>query len=227
MLKRLIDQKPILVINLKTYKEATGLGALKIAQAAERAAKETGKAIAIAAQPTDILLLSSKTRIPILAQHVDVSEPGASTGSITINAILQAGAVGTLINHSEKQLDEHTIDHVVELCKNNGLFTIICADTPKKAAEVSLNNPNFVAIEPPELIGTGISVSTAKPEIIDKTITQVMKASKTPILCGAGISTKKDVVAALKHGAQGVLLASAVAKHKNPYEKIMELLSGM
>lgn len=226
MLKRLLEQKPIFVINLKTYKEATGLGALKIARAAEKAAAETGKAIAIAAQPTDILLLSSKTKIPILAQHVDVAEPGSTTGSITVNAIIQAGAVGTLINHSEKQLDEDTINHVMELCKKNGLFTIICADTPKKAADVSLNNPNFVAIEPPELIGSGISVSTAEPEIIENTITQVMKASKTSILCGAGISTKKDVQAAIKFGVDGVLLASAVAKHKNPYEKIMELLDG-
>ena len=227
MLNRILKQTPILVINVKAYHESTGEKALKIAMAAEKACKESGKAVAIAVQPTDIRMVAAKTNIPILAQHIDEYDPGAHTGSITAEAIIDAGAVGTLINHSEKQLSEQKTEKIMEKAEKYGLFTIICAKTPKEAAELSLLNPNYVAIEPPELIGTGKSVSTAEPEIIDKTIKQVTMASKTPVICGAGVSTKKDVEEALKHGVKGVLLASAVAKHPNPYEKIKELLEGM
>ncbi|MCF7866749.1 triose-phosphate isomerase [Candidatus Woesearchaeota archaeon] len=227
MLKRILKQQPILVINIKAYHESTGKNALKIALAAEKAAKETGKAIALCVQTTDIRMIASKVNIPILAQHIDEYEPGAHTGSTTAEAIIEAGAVGTLINHSEKQLPEETIEKIMKQTNKYGLFSIICVKTPKEAAELSLLDPNYIAIEPPELIGTGKSISTAEPKVIDKTIKLVTQVSKTPVICGAGVSNKKDVQESIKHGVKGVLLASAVAKHPNPYEKIMELLEGM
>ena len=61
----------------------------------------------------------------------------------------------------------------------------------KDIAEVKkyLNfNPDFIAIEPPELIGSGKAISTEKPELIAKAAIIVNNSkNKTKLLCGAGI----------------------------------------
>jgi triosephosphate isomerase len=78
--------------------------------------------------------------------------------------------------------------------------------------------PDITSVEPPELIGTGISVSKAKPEIVTDTVKLVHKVDpKMIILCGAGISTAEDVFIALKLGTRGVLVASGIVKAKDPY----------
>jgi triosephosphate isomerase len=78
--------------------------------------------------------------------------------------------------------------------------------------------PDVIAIEPPELIGTGIPVSKAQPEVVTGTAKLVREVNKkVVILCGAGISRGEDVAAALKLGTQGVLVASGIVKAKDPY----------
>jgi triosephosphate isomerase len=85
-------------------------------------------------------------------------------------------------------------------------------------------NPDSVAVEPPELIGSGISVSQAQPEVIRGTVNLIRKVNDdVVILCGAGISNGDDVSAAMKLGSQGVLLASAVAKSDKPAEVLKSL----
>ncbi|MCF7871774.1 triose-phosphate isomerase [Candidatus Woesearchaeota archaeon] len=226
MLNRLLRDGPVLIINLKTYDKGTSIDALKVAVAAERAAEKTGKKVILAAQPTDILLITNKTKIPVIAQHIDCFEQGAHTGSISAEAVLRAGAIGTLLNHSEKQISKEDIAKTMKICKSHGLFVVLCADTPEHAYELSKNTPNFIAIEPPELIGTGKSISEVEPELIDKTIRLVSKNCDSPVICGAGVSTKKDVIEAFKHGVKGILVSSAVVKSDNPYNTILELLAG-
>ncbi len=86
-------------------------------------------------------------------------------------------------------------------------------------------NPSAIAVEPPELIGTGISVTQAQPEVISGTVDQIRVVNKdVTILCGAGISTGDDVVASIRLGAQGVLLASAVAKSDKPGDVLRGLV---
>ncbi|PIX31833.1 triose-phosphate isomerase, partial [Candidatus Bathyarchaeota archaeon CG_4_8_14_3_um_filter_42_8] len=78
-------------------------------------------------------------------------------------------------------------------------------------------------IEPPELIGTGIPVSKAKPEVVTDTIKLVRKVNPTvTILCGAGISHGDDVAVALRLGTQGVLVASGIVKAKDQYRVLRE-----
>ncbi|MHA2209973.1 MAG: triose-phosphate isomerase, partial [Candidatus Thorarchaeota archaeon] len=77
----------------------------------------------------------------------------------------------------------------------------------------------------PELIGSGISVSQAQPEVISGTVERIRTVNKkVAILTGAGISTGGDVEAAIKLGTQGVLLASAVAKSDKPEEVLKGLI---
>ena len=211
-------QSPLIIINFKTYLESTGKRALELAIQAEKASKETGVCIVVVPQAIDIAKIAQTVEIPVFAQHSDPIKPGNSTGHMLIEALKEAGAVGTLINHSERQLRLIDIETTITLCREQNFVSCVCANNPLVSAAVAALNPDITSMEPPELIGTGISVSKAKPEVITDTTRLVNQInSKMPLLCGAGISTTEDVSIALKLGTQGVLVASGIVKAKDPY----------
>ncbi len=211
-------QTPLIIVNFKTYLESTGKRAVELAKQAEKAAKETGANIVVVPQFVDIAAIAEAVEIPVFAQHIDPIKPGNSTGHILVEAIKEAGAVGTLINHSECQLRLIDVDAIIALAKEKGLISCVCANNPSVSAAVAAMHPDITSVEPPELIGTGISVSKAKPEIVTDTVKLVHKIDpKMTILCGAGISHAEDVSIALKLGTRGVLVASGIVKAKDPY----------
>ena len=218
----------MLVINLKSYIETIGKKGLELLEAAENVVEEYGIDIAIAPQFTDIYLLSKNAKkVKIFAQHIDPIEPGAYTGYVLPEAVKEAGAVGTLINHSEKPMKIIDIEKAINIAKRSSLITVVCANNNIVGSAIAKFNPDYIAVEPPELIGTGISVSTAKPEIVINSVKTIKEVnSNIKVLVGAGISNKEDVKKALEFGAKGVLLSSAVTKANNFYEKIKELAEG-
>jgi len=216
--------KPLIVINLKTYETGTGKKALNLAKLAEEVSISTGFKFIFCIQPTDIHMISSQTKIPIYAQHIDPVTYGSNTGYILPESVKSAGAKGTLLNHAERKIDHKILKISISIAKENGLKIIACADSVKEAKEIAHFSPDYIAIEPPELIGGDISVSTAKPQIITGTIDAVKKVDpKIKILVGAGIKTSLDVKTSAELGAAGVLLASGVTKAKSP-KKVMENL---
>lgn len=116
----------------------------------------------------------------------------------------------------------------IKRAKEVGIETIVCANTPEIAEAVVAFGPDYVAVEPPELIGTTTSVSEARPEVITETVERVRKVNKTcKILCGAGIHNAQDVKIALKLGTDGVLLASGVVKSDNPATVLNDICNGI
>jgi triosephosphate isomerase len=215
---------PFILVNFKTYLEATGKRALKIAKEAEKVSFETRVSIGVAPQVRDIAAVAAPSAIPVFAQHIDPIEPGSYTGHILADAVREAGAVGTLINHSERQLKISEIGKAVQIAHEKNLVSVVCANNQKVSAAVASFNPNMVAVEPPELIGTGISVSRAKPEVVLDTVRLVKEVNpKVIVLCGAGISGADDVTAALRLKTQGILISSYVVKAKDPYRILREL----
>jgi len=213
---------PLIIINYKTYLETLGKKGLQIAKIAEKISLEYGVCIVVAPQFVDIRKISEEVSIPVFAQHVDSYPPGAYTGHITPESIKEAGACGTLINHSEKRLRIDIIEEIVSRCNNLNLKTCICANNTLIAKALSLLKPEMIAVEPPELIGSGISVSKAKPEIIINSVNSIKSISPSVhVLCGAGITEGIDVKKAIEFGSEGVLVASAIAKSKDP-EKILK-----
>jgi triosephosphate isomerase len=205
--------KTLIVINFKTYAESTGANAVQLASIAEEVSKDSGVPIIVVPQVVDVFQIAHQLRIPVYAQHVDGIQFGGNTGHILAEALAEAGALGTLINHSERRLKLAEIDAANQAAKRANLTTIICTNnitTTKAAASLC---PDFVAIEPPELIGSGIPVSKANPEVVTGA---VEAASGVKVLCGAGISKGEDVKAAIDLGTDGVLLASGVTKADNP-----------
>ena len=213
---------PIVIVNFKTYAEGTGRKALELAKAAEEVSRETGICFSVAPQFVDIPIIVREVDIPVFAQHIDPIKPGSHTGHILPEAVKEAGADGTLINHSERRLRLADIDAAVTMARELDLITVVCTNnTPVSAAAAALK-PDMIAVEPPELIGTGIPVSKAKPEVVTSTVEAVKKINPDVIvLCGAGITNGDDVAAALKLGTEGVLVASGIVKAKDP-RKVME-----
>ncbi|NHI93256.1 MAG: triose-phosphate isomerase [Candidatus Lokiarchaeota archaeon] len=219
---------PVVLINYKTYIQATGKGALNLTKICEKIIKEFDINIIVAAQAVDIFRLTQETEVPIYAQHIDPIEPGSNTGFILPEAIVEAGANGTLLNHAEHKIKLFDLETALERLKNLKLETCICAANPETSGAISTLNPTFVAFELPSLIGTGISISTTEPDLVEKSVNNILKfGDKVIPLCGAGVSTGDDVYAALKLKTRGVLLASAFTKAKDPEKILIEIANAI
>lgn len=219
---------PVIVLNVKTYAEATGDKALDIAVLMDKISKETDSSMAISVQATDIALCAKNVSIPIWAEHIDPIKPGSHTGWTLPEAIKNAGAVGTLINHSEHRLKLADIDICVSRAKELKLDHIVCSNNVATSKAIAALSPNFIAVEPPELIGGDISVTTADPGIVSKSVDVVRQVDKNvKVLCGAGVKNGKDVAKAIELGADGVLLASGIVKAKDKGNVIRDLASGL
>ena len=216
-------QTPVIIVNFKTYSEATGRKAVELAKHAEKVSKEKGVNIVVAPQFADIAAVAEAVKIPVFAQHIDPIMPGNNTGHVLVDSVKEAGAVGTLINHSEKQLKLVDIDTAIRLAREKNLISCVCANNPSVSAAAAVLKPDIVSFEPPELIGTGVAVSKAQPEVVTNTVKLVREVNTdVTILCGAGISHGEDVAVALKLGTQGVLVASAIVKAKDQYNILRE-----
>ncbi len=219
---------PIIAVNFKAYYPYSfGENALRLARDAKRVWEETGVQIILAPPYTElksVLEVVKDTEILVFAQHADPVEPGARTGYIPLEGLKEAGVHGVILNHSEHRLKIADINWLVKKARKLGLYTLVCADVPETGAAVSILGPNIVAVEPPELIGTGVSVSKAKPEVITNSVELIRKVNKDVIiLTGAGISTGEDVYKAVELGTAGVLVASAIVKAKDPYTVIKDM----
>lgn len=212
---------PAFIINFKTYRKGVGSKAVEIAKKVDKAAQETGRNIYICPHPTDVRRISKETdNVEILAQHLDPINYGSHTGHILPEALKEAGAVGTLLNHSERKLKYPQLKEAAARAREIGLGLIIDVEEPSKIGEMEKLRPDCIGIEPPELIGGDVSVSTARPEIIEKSVGR----TDIPILCGAGVKAPEDVKKALELGARGILIASGILKSEDPYKTTKKLV---
>ncbi len=219
---------PFILVNFKTYPEATGKEAVKLAKIAERISLGTEVCVGVAPQFVDIESVANAVSVSVFAQHIDPIEPGSFTGHILPESIREVGADGTLINHSERRLELAEIDAAITRARESNLLSVVCANNASVSAAAATLKPNMIAIEPPELIGTGVPVSKAKPEVVSATVDFVKLVNpNVVVLCGAGITRGEDVAAALRLGTDGVLVASGVVKAKDPYKVLLEFAESM
>lgn len=213
---------PIVILNYKTYLESSGENALELARALKSASEESGITMVAAPQAADIYRIQDQISLPIFAQHIDPITPGGHTGSNLIETLIEAGISGSLINHSENRMKLADIDEVIQLCKQNDIESCVCTNNIATSKAIATFSPDAVAVEPPELIGTGIPVSQAQPEVVEDSVKGVKSINKKiKVLCGAGISTGDDMKAAMDLGADGVLLASGIVNAENPKEALL------
>ncbi len=217
---------PAIIVNFKVYSEVEGPKARLLAQKCQEVSEASGINISVCPPMVELSAVASSVHIPVLAQHVDDRGPGSNTGWVTAQTVKSAGAAGTLLNHSEHRLSMAEIEHLVSTCRSVGLQSVVCADSEESAAQLALFAPDFVAVEPPELIGGEVSVTDAQPEVIERAVNAVKRVnSHVPVLCGAGVKTGRDVRKAIDLGAAGVLLASGVVKSKDVKKTLEDLVS--
>jgi triosephosphate isomerase len=214
-----------LIINFKNYEEISADGAIRLGETAHKVAEEIQVEIILAPPHPVLALIAKEVEIPVICQHVDDEKMGPSTGFTVPEIAKSYGAIGSLINHSEHRIEMNSIASLVKRLRRLGMVSIVCAQEPQEVVEISTFEPDFIAIEPPELIGSGKAVSKENPTVITKSIEGA--GSRSRIICGAGISDKEDVSKAIELGSQGILVASGVIKATSWDKKITELASGM
>ena len=217
-----------LIVNMKNYREVLGEGALKLGEAAAAAASQT-KAEVIVAPPTPMLgLVAVGTGARVFGQSAVPSEAGRSTGAVLLEALKAAGASGVILNHSEAPLPLKEVAALVRRAAALEMKTCVCAGGSAKAARLSRLAPDYLAVEPPELIGSGVAVSRAKPGVITGTVAAARRAGyEGRVLCGAGITSGADVAKAVELGAQGVMVSSSVVKAADWTAKVAELATAL
>jgi len=221
-------ETPVMVINYKAYLESIGPAAMELSRLCDALAREKGQNLVVCPPVTDLFCIQSEVGIPVWGQAADAVEPGARTGHITLEMLVNVGAEGLLINHSEKRLQLADIQWLVERARKLKLDTCVCTNNAAASRAAAALGPDFVAVEPPELIGGDISVTTADPEVVRRSVEEVRRIDpKVRVLCGAGVKNGKDVRKALELGAQGVLLASGVVKARDRKATLLDLISGL
>jgi triosephosphate isomerase len=212
------------IINCKNYDEISGEKIIKLAKISQGISKKYKIPIAIA-PPHHLIPLITKFNVIVLAQHLDDKKVGSTTGFMIPEVVKKSKIGGSLINHSEHRLSEKEIKNLVKRLKRLRLKTILCVKNVNELKKYVKLNPTFIAIEPPELIGTGRAISTERPQLITKAVDSVKSAkNSTKLLCGAGIVSGKDVTRAKELGSKGILVASGIVKTRN-WEKIIDEFS--
>jgi len=215
------------IINCKNYEEISGDKIKKFIKIAEQVSKKYKVKIAIS-PPQHLIGLVSNSSIPILAQHVDNSKIGSTTGFIIPELLKKSKVKGSLINHSEHRISSKEIEKLVLKLKELKMISIVCVKDIPEVKKYLKINPDFIAIEPPELIGSGKAVSTEKPDLIQKAASIVNNSkNKTKLLCGAGIVSGEDVAKSVELGSKGILVASGIIKAKNWNKIISEFAKAL
>ena len=203
------------VINCKNYEEIAGDSIVKFIKIAEKISKKYKIKIAIA-PPQHLIGMVSNSTIPILSQHIDDSKVGSTTGFVIPELLKKSKVKGSLINHSEHRITSKEIEKLVSKLKELKMISILCVKDVAEVKKYVKLNPDYIAIEPPELIGSGKAISKEKPDLIFKAADIIKNAkNSTKLLCGAGIVSGEDVSKAIELGSKGILVASGIIKAKD------------
>ncbi len=214
-------ENTLFIINMKNYEEISDSDSLRLAKAASKVAKKYKTKIVVC-PPNHLVSEVAKIPITVFSQHVDSAKVGSTTGFTVPELLKKSNVQGSLINHSEHRIPSQEIEEIVLRLKELKMTSVVCVKDVSEAERYAKLGPDFIAIEPPELIGSGKAVSRERPEVITDSVTAIKQAkNSTKLLCGAGIVSGDDVAKALELGADGILVASGIVKAKN-WEKAIE-----
>lgn len=216
-----------IIINCKNYLEIAGEKIFQLSEIAQDISERYKIEIIIAPPQNSLFYLSQFIKLPLICQHIDDEKIGPTTGFIIPELAKSYGASGSLINHSEHRMEHASIKNAIERLRQLNMFSVVCASSSMEVGELARFNPDMIAIEPPELIGTGKAVSKVNPSIITESVKEARRYSKNvKVICGAGIVDKTDIQSAINLGSQGILLASGLIKSESWKDKLIEICEG-
>lgn len=213
----------MILVNFKLYKETFGDGALKLAEICKKVSQKSGVKIIPVVSALDAVRIKEKLGIEVFLQSVDEFNEGSKSGFVSPFQAESLKIDGSLLNHSEHRVKPGTVKKILKNYPKN-FRSVVCISSLGQAEGWAKNiKADMIAYEPKEFIGNKEkSVASEKPEIIRKI---VEKYPKIPILVGAGIHSKEDVIVSLKLGAKGILISTFVVKAKDSEKKLYEIAS--
>ena len=215
---------PVFEIGLKGYR--WGAAAVELAVEADRLAADLGISVVYNPQAVDIPAVAAATsRILVFAQHMDPVPPGRGVGAVLAEALREAGAVGTLLNHSEKPMSLGAMAQAIERARAAGLATLVFADSPAEAAALAHLGPDIILAEPPELIATGRSAGTVMAGFVTETLAAVRAIDPgILVMSGAGVNGPDDVEAMIRLGLDGTGSSSGILRAPDPVAAMQAML---
>ena len=199
-------KRSLIVVNLKTYQH--GARAVRLCKKIARVDKN----IIVGCSPLDVYRVRKETGLKVYCQHVDWMSEGRNSGFVLPEGVSENGGVGVFLNHSEHPLEWGVLKKTILKCKKLGLKILVFAGDLRMAKRIERLGVDYVCIEPAELVGGKVSVSSARPELIRK----IGESLKVPFLVGAGVHSYEDVEVAMRYGAVGIALSSAVTLAGDP-----------
>lgn len=215
-----------LILNFKTYPEASGEAAMKLAAIVDKASRATSVRLVICPQAADIYRIREKfPHMSIWAQHIDAIIPGRNTGWTSPTTVVMAGATGTIINHSEHTLSTPQIHDTVNMCKQYHLVSCLALPNSSKLKDTVRLHSDFITYEPPQLISGENSLIDVDITVAEEFITEAKLHNCTSkLILGAGIRDPQDFAKAVEIGYAGVLLASGFVKSDDPEKYLAEMV---
>lgn len=231
-------------INFKTYPQGTGERAVGLVREIDQVIFEKidlvkklrneeiekwGIEIIPIVQVVDVWRVKQETKLSVWVQHIDWQEPGKFTGWTNLEAVVEAGGEGSLVNHSEHVISpglvKQTLARAVKFKTQSEKFKVmVCAKTLGQIERLVKLKPDYIGFEIAELIGTKTSITATNPKAIEHA---VKICGDVPLIVGAGVNSAEDLVIARKLGAGGVLISSAIVLDNKPGEKLVELIKGL
>ena len=215
-------RRPFFVVNPKSY--TYGEEALKLAKKADELAEKYDIDIFFTAQHVDLAKIKENTRhVIITAQHMDGITKGRGMGAILPEALVSAGVEATFLNHIEHAMTVAQLADAIERCKELGIISIVCADSPLETAAVAAMHPDIIVCEPAKLIGTGVTSGSAYMKETDNVVRKL--SPETLVLQASGISTGQDVYnAIIEGGADGTGATSGIVAKPDPLAAMEEMI---
>ncbi len=230
MYKKYEIKPPFFEIGPKIY--LYGQFSLNLALEADKISEKYDVHIIYTPQYVDIPRIANATKnISVFAQHMDPVEIGRGIGAVLPEAIKEAGAVGTLLNHAERKMTLSDISKAIRRADEVGLATMVCADNLSEVLAIAQLEPNIILAEPESKIGKKESVE--KDSIKNKKYIEELKQRvrainpSIKILFSTGIYSGIDVYNIVLMGAEATGCTSGIIKAENPVEKMEEMISHM
>lgn len=214
-------------VNFKAYPQGTGEKAVELARVCREVSAFAVQIIPIV-QAVDVFRVKQAVNLPVWVQHLDFQLQGQFTGWVNLEAVVEAGVSGTLLNHSEHQIPPGTIKQILgrvrgigDIGGNKGFEVMICCKTLGQMERLAKLKPDYIGYEISELVGGKVSIVDYGPRTIKHA---VEICGKIPLIVGAGIHKGEDLLKARQLGSAGVLISSAVVLADNPKQKLEEIL---
>ncbi len=211
---------PFLVVNPKSY--LYGKESLALARSADHAAKETGLKIYFTCPFSDIRYIRENTEaIIVTAQAMESLRPGRGMGHLLPEAIYEAGARATFLNHAENPMTMAELAKTIARAREIGIETIACADSLAEGTAIAAFRPDILLCEPTDLIGTGKTADDSYTTAIVAKIRTIDPG--IGIMIASGITTADDVYRVVRLGADGSGATSGILSAPDPAKRILEM----